>query len=125
MQSSGDQTHRRAMLIISKNQRYYLFQGFADMRKGFDGLSGLVQQQMDRNPISGDVYVFLNRRRSMIKLLGWDQDGFALYFKRLERGRYEIPKTADSQLQSDILLCMLTGIKLSSVKKQKRYVHCV
>jgi transposase len=111
------------MLTISKSQRYFLYQGYADMRKGFDGLSGLVEQQMHRSVLSGDVYVFVNRRRNMIKLLCWDQDGFALYHKRLERGCYELPKTADSELKTDLLMCILSGIKIGSIKKRKRYVH--
>jgi transposase len=56
------------------------------MRKGFNGLSGLVNNELDRNVLSGDVFIFVNRRRTLIKLLVWDQSGFIIYYKRLEQG---------------------------------------
>jgi hypothetical protein len=61
------------------------------MRKSFDGLSGLVRNELGRDPMDGEVYVFLNRQRSLIKLLVWDRSGWALWSKRLERGSYELP----------------------------------
>jgi transposase len=56
------------------------------MRKGFNGLSGLVNNELDRNVLSGDVFIFVNRRRTLIKLLVWDKSGFVIYYKRLEQG---------------------------------------
>jgi len=56
------------------------------MRKSFDGLSGIVQSQLNRNPTSGEVFIFVNRRRNRVKLLKWEQGGFILYYKRLESG---------------------------------------
>jgi transposase len=56
------------------------------MRKGFNGLSGLVNNELDRNVLSGDVFIFVNRRRTLIKLLVWDKSGFIIYYKRLEQG---------------------------------------
>ena len=58
------------------------------MRKGFDGLSALVSTALNRDPLSGDVFVFINRRRTHIKLLVWDRNGFVLFYKRLERGTF-------------------------------------
>ena len=74
------------MLHLASNQRYYLYQGPTDMRKGFDSLSGMVTTVMQQNPLSGDIYIFFNRRRNKVKLLHWEGDGFGLYYKRLEKG---------------------------------------
>lgn len=64
----------------------------ADMRKGFNGLCGLVRNEFLQNPLSGDVFIFINRPRNRIKLLHWQGDGFAIYYKRLEKGTYEMPE---------------------------------
>ena len=78
-------------LSLSKANRYYMYSKVADMRKGCDGLSGLVRSEFLQNPLSGDVFIFLNHRRNLIKLLHWQGDGFAIFYKRLEKGTYEIP----------------------------------
>lgn len=109
------------MLTISHHQRYFLYRGAADMRKGFDGLSGLVCNEMGQDPLSGDLFLFLNRRSNQIKILQWDRDGFALYNKRLERGTFEIPKNNEMYISADVLSCILQGIKLASIRKRKRY----
>ena len=89
------------------------------MRKGFDGLCGLVRSRLQRDPLSGDVYVFINGRRTHIKLLVWDRSGFVLYCKRLERGTFEIP--APGVLSWRQLVLMLEGVSLKSVRYRKRY----
>jgi len=73
------------MLHLSSTVRYYLYQSPADMRKGFDSLSGIVASQMKCNATSGDIFIFLNRARTHVKLLLWEGDGFSLYYKRLEQ----------------------------------------
>ena len=65
------------------------------MRKSFDGLCGLVRDKLHREPLSGEVFVFLSRRKNQIRLLLWEGDGFGLYHKRLERGTYELPSYDD------------------------------
>jgi transposase len=96
-----------------------------DLRKGFDGLSAAVQTVFDRNVLDGHLFLFLNRRRDRIKLLWWDRDGLALFYKRLERGSYEIPRhiPGSKQLQLDAtqLSLLLNGIQLGSVKLRPRY----
>jgi len=96
-----------------------------DLRKGFDGLSAAVQTVFDRNVLDGHLFLFLNRRRDRIKLLWWDRDGLALFYKRLERGTYEIPRHApgNKQLQLDAtqLSLLLSGVQLDSVKHRRRY----
>ena len=95
------------------------------MRKGFDGLSGIVRGALNKDPLSGAVFIFLNRRRNQIKLLLWERDGFSLYHKRLERGTYELPiGDGDSvELRSDELMLILQGITLKSVQRRKRFDH--
>ncbi len=93
------------------------------MRKGFDGLSGIVRGALNKDPLSGAVFIFLNRRRNQIKLLLWERDGFSLYHKRLERGTYELPLgDGDSvELRSDELMLILQGIALKSVRRRERF----
>ncbi len=95
------------------------------MRKGFDGLCGLVLAGMRRKIMMGDVFVFINRPATHIKLLQWDGDGFALYYKRLERGTFERPAgrydNAAMTISSEQLSLILQGISLQHVRKRKRY----
>ena len=113
------------MLYLSASTRYYFYSKIVDMRKGCYGLCGLVTKDMKRNILSGDVFVFMNKRHNQIKLLQWDKDGFALYEKRLEKGTFEQPD--NMQENSDILLShlelqlILQGIILQSVRHKKRF----
>lgn len=95
------------------------------MRKGFDGLSGLVRDTLHKDPLSGDVFIFFNKRRSQVKLLLWERDGFSMYHKRLERGTYELPSlkgaSTSVELHSDELMLILQGISLKSVHRRKRF----
>lgn len=91
------------------------------MRNGFDGLSGLVRQGLSKDPLSGDVFIFFNKRRSHVKLLLWEKDGFSIYHKRLERGTYELPASATRELRSDELMLILQGISLKSVRRRERF----
>jgi len=95
------------------------------MRKGFDGLSGLVRDALQQDPLSGDVFIFLSKRRIQVKLLLWERDGFSIYHKRLERGTYELPSLSGSstsvELRSDELILILQGISLKSVQRRKRF----
>ena len=91
------------------------------MRKGFDGLSGLVRQGLMKDPLSGDVFIFFNKRRSQVKLLLWEKDGFSIYHKRLERGTYELPLNASAELRNDELMLILQGISLQSIRRRKRF----
>jgi len=97
------------------------------MRKGFNGLCGLVRNEFLQNPLSGDVFIFINRPRNRIKLLHWQGDGFAIYYKRLEKGTYEMPEiktdSASIELDAQQLLLIMEGISLLSVKKRRRYAH--
>jgi transposase len=113
------------ILSFSKTLRYYVYRHATDMRKGFDSLSGLVNREFSMSPVSGDVFIFLNHQRNRIKLLHWQGDGFAIFYKRLEKGTYEVPlkeSTGNSvEIPSQTLQLILEGIWLSSVRKRKRY----
>lgn len=100
------------MLALTAATRIYLYRGAADMRKSFDGLSGLVRTELGHDPLSGDLFVFCNRRRTMVKLLYWDRDGLALWYKRLERGTFQLPQAADGTAEIDrrSLALLLEGV---------------
>ena len=97
------------------------------MRKGVDSLSGMVMQQMQMNVLSGDVFIFINKKRNQVKLLLWEGDGFSLYYKRLEQGTYELPafngNSNSITISAQQLHLILGGISLNSVRKRKRYQH--
>ncbi len=113
------------MFSLGEAHRYYLYRDATDMRKGFNGLSGLVRNELDKDPLSGDVFVFINRSRNRMKLLVWESSGFVLYYKRLERGRFEYPmlteKSPDAIISWQQLMLIVKGIDLKSVKKRKRF----
>ena len=91
------------------------------MRKSFDGLSGLVSTQMKSDPLSGDVYLFINRRRDRLKMLVWERGGFWLFYKRLESGRFQLPVHGESEISYQTLVMMLDGIDYTKIKRKKRY----
>lgn len=95
------------------------------MRKGFDSLSGIVTSCMQYNACSGDIFIFLNKQRTHIKLLLFEGDGFALYYKRLEQGTYELPVCNNSGSSMNItqqqLQFILQGVSLAKIEYRKRY----
>jgi transposase len=97
------------------------------MRKGFDGLSGLVRNEFNMDPLLGDVFVFLSRSSNRIKILHWQGDGFCIYSKRLEKGTFELPEKKSVEkavvISAQQLQLIIAGITLSSVKKRVRYEH--
>jgi transposase len=111
------------MLGLSSNLRYYLCSSTIDMRNGFDGLAGIVRNHLKNDPLSGDVFIFLNKTRTHIKLLYWDGDGFALFYKRLEKGRYTLTSHNEPsrQVKREELMMLLEGLSFRSMNKKKRY----
>jgi len=105
---------------------YFIYSQPTDMLKSFDGLGGIVRNELGRNPLSGDIFIFINRRRTMIKILVWDNGGFVIYYKRLETGTFEMPLREEHersiQIGRDDLMMILEGIKLENVKKNKRFL---
>ena len=112
------------MLGFGAHQKYYIYKGAVDMRKGYYGLSGLVRNELGSDPMSGDVYVFLSRSRQSVKLLVWDRDGFVVYSKRLERGCFEqLSGVLEGKVQIlsyQHLVMLLSGISLVGLHQRLR-----
>lgn len=106
--------------------QYYLYREATDMRKSFDGLCGLVQGQLGQNPMSGDIFIFINKSRDLIKLLRWEPGGFVLFYKRLERGTYELPPLQTGGhcqlIDYGELAMIITGISMKYAKKRQRFL---
>jgi transposase len=104
--------------------RIYLFTSPTDMRKGFDTLAALVKEFLGQDPLSGHLFLFVGRAKDRLKILYWDADGFALWYKRLEEGTFRMPRAgsddASVELKASELAMMLEGIDLRSIKRTKR-----
>ena len=115
------------MVTFGSTLRYFVYRGDVDMRKSFDGLQGLINNHMGRNGMNGEVFVFFNRRRTQVKMLVWDRTGFVIYYKRLERGSFEKPKSTGRMPSQSIswsdLQMILEGVKLENVQYRKRYAQ--
>lgn len=100
------------MIGLPAGTQIWLVAGATDMRKGFDGLSALVQTALRREPFSGQLFVFRGRRGDRVKVLWWDGQGLCLYYKRLERGRFVWPQARDGvvRLSPAQLSMLLEGI---------------
>lgn len=111
------------MFSLGSSHTYHLYRGVCDMRKSFDGLSGLVRSELKREPASGEVFIFVNRRRSLLKLLHWQPGGFVLYYKRLEQGTFALPEVRGdhSHISWPDLVMMVEGIRVQSSVQLPRY----
>jgi transposase len=111
------------MFGLSAAVRVYMAKEPADMRKSFDALAALVQGTLGLDPLSGHLFVFVNKRRDRIKILWWDRDGLAVWAKRLERGTYRIPDAAASRVEMTAaeLAALLAGIDLNTARRRDRY----
>ena len=111
------------MLNIHPSARVFLCSQVIDMRYSFDALSGLVTSHFGMNPLGGHIFVFFSRRRDRMKLLFWDSDGFALYYKRLEHGTFSWIKDLDlnegGEIQASDFAMILTGINPQSDTRHK------
>jgi transposase len=111
------------MIPVTGGTRMYLYRGPADMRKGFDGLSGMVEEHFSQSLFSGSLFIFLNRRRDRVKILYWDSGGLALWYKRLERGTFQMPTGKEGEaveLSSAELSMLLEGITPLRVSRRYR-----
>jgi hypothetical protein len=113
------------MFSLNESHRYYLCTLPTDMRKGFDSLCGLVSSQLGRDPLGGEVFIFINRPRTVIKLLHWEFGGLVIYHKRLEQGCFTLPHY-DAQKHSysirwHDLVWMIQGISVEKVTYRKRF----
>jgi transposase len=114
------------MLSFPPGLRIWLCTRPADMRRSFDGLSEMVRENLDQDPLSGQLFVFRNKRSDRIKLLYWDEDGLAIWYKRLEEGTFRFPAVpAEGSMaitvRSADLLMLLDGVDWQQVKRSRRY----
>ena len=107
-------------------KRVYLSCGVTDMRKSINGLMSIVQDSFNLDPFTESVYVFCNKSRNRIKILEWDGDGFWLYFKRLEKGRFRWPqpgKEATMNFEPEELKILLSGVKVELKLKRNEVIE--
>lgn len=121
------------MIALVQSLKVYLCTQNTDMRRSFDGLCGMAASVMKQDPLSGHLFVFRNRTRDCIKILYWDQDGLAIWYKRLEKGTFQFPsdlKPTNQQTEKPVgslevsvsdLSMLLHGIDLNNVQRRKRY----
>jgi transposase len=112
------------MLNLPASVRIFLCTQPADMRRSFDGLAQMVREFLAADPLSGHLFVFRSKRGDRIKLLYWDSDGLAIWYKRLEEGTFRFPQATSGhgvEMRAADLAMLLDGVDLSSVKRRKRY----
>ncbi len=113
--------------------RIFLCTQPTDMRKSFDGLVGSVREYLGQDPLSGHLFLSLNRRRNRVKILFWEPDGLVIWYKRLEAGTFQqldrnlhahrVSGSAGLELSATELALLLTGIDLASARRRKRYAR--
>ena len=117
------------MLVLGASLRVFVCSQPADMQRSFDGLCGMAEAIMKQDPLSGSLFVFRNRNRDRLKILYWDKDGLAIWYKRLETGTFQLPtdvtpkdaRPASAEISTEELSMLLGGIDLANVKRRKRY----
>lgn len=112
------------MFALTQSMHYYLYPKAVDMRKGIWSLYELVRSGMNRNPLSGEVFVFYGRRHDTIKLLHWENDGFVLYIRKLTKGTFETPPINPSnghfQMPWRTFVLMMEGVSITTARFRKR-----
>ncbi len=113
------------MLSLGLTGRIWICIQAIDGRKSFDGLSAIVSTHLARDPLSGDLFVFRNRRGDRLKILAWQGDGFALYVRRLERGSFAFPtaEAAAVNVTATELAMILGGVDWTQARRRRRYQH--
>ena len=114
------------MLTLSPTVRIYVAAEPVDLRKGFDGLAAATHHVVRQDPLSGHLFVFINRRRNRMKILVWQRSGYLLLYKRLEKGRFELPRAPRAglrhiEVESGELAMMLEGIDLRGARRRPRW----
>lgn len=116
-----------SLLVLGDHRSYHLYRKETDMRKGFNLLSGIITNELGRQITQGDAFIFINKPRTHLKLLVYEQGGFTLFYRRLEKGAFEVPAfdldATSMQLTSNQLHFILQGISLQEISYRKRYQH--
>jgi transposase len=107
------------MLSLSSAVRVFVCRQATDMRSSFDRLAGIAAQVIKQDPVSGHLFLFLNRLRTSVKILYFDRTGWVIWYKRLERGTFSLPQKEEIDYRE--LMCVLEGIELASAHKKKRF----
>jgi transposase len=113
------------MVMLPPAVRVFVALEPADLRRGFDGLAALTRERLGHDPFSGHLFVFWNRRRNRVKVLFWDRNGYALWYKRLERGRFRFACSDDGrcvEMEASELMLLLEGIELRGARRRPRFV---
>ncbi len=115
------------MFALTAENKFHLYSHSTDMRKSFDSLSGLVRNNLDYDPGNGDVFIFINKSRDKIKLLHWQGSGYLLYYKRLEKGTFELPRYDASigsiSLSYAQMVMIIDGLSIKNLHRRKRYTR--
>ena len=113
------------MLTFPAGVRLFLSTQPTDLRRGYDGLSAIVDSEFEMEATSGDLFLFLNRRANQVRILFWDRDGYCVLMKRLVKGTFRRVKTAEDKAQVEIdageLAMLLEGIDAKQIRRRKRY----
>jgi len=114
------------MIALPPQVRVFLYRLPTDMRKSFNGLVALTESVLQQDPLSGSLFVFVNRRRDRIKILYWGQTGFCIWYQQLQKGTYQLPGDALEEQQTievtrSQLSLILDGIDLSSARQRTRF----
>jgi len=115
------------MIALPPQIRVFLYRSPTDMRKSFNGLVALTESALKQDPLSGSLFVFVNRRRDRIKILYWGQTGFCIWYQQLQKGTYQLPDEESLRDQETIevtrsqLSLILDGIDLSSARQRMRF----
>jgi len=116
-----------SMLTLTDQRIYHLYRKETDMRKGFNLLCGIVINELGRQVMAGDAFIFINKPRTHLKLLVYEQGGFTIFYRRLEKGAFEVPvfdlDAKSMQITCDQLHFILKGISLKEIKYRQRYQH--
>jgi transposase len=106
------------VLGLPPSVKIYFATGLVDMRNGIDGLRAVVEQVLMKSPDEGHLFVFVGKQRDKLKILFWDRNGYVVYFKRLERGRFQLPATDETRTRVEMepaqLAMLLDGIDLNA-----------
>lgn len=116
------------MLTLSPAVRIYLATGTTDLRRSIDGLSALVRERFDLDPLSGHLFLFRNRRGDRLKILAWDRSGFWILYKRLEQGTFAWPADAPPgpvEMRSTDLALLLSGVDVAQTRRRRWYERVI
>lgn len=116
-----------SIVIAGGCKAFHLYRKETDMRKGVDSLCGIVRNELDKQVMEGDAFIFINKPRTHVKVLLWEKGGFTIFYRRLEKGTFEVPAfnldAKSMEITAEQLNFILEGILLKTIKYRKRYQH--